>query len=212
MTCALRTERVSELPEEFLEHLGELETRYLRATDPIRQSGFSGGPDRWRAERAPILTAIHGSGDLLDVGCANGYLLECLVRWAAERGLTLTPYGVDLGARLIELARRRQPRFRDHFFVANACSWQPPRRFSFVYALYDCVPLAQFGAFVAHLRTRVVAPGGRLIVGAYGNRSRGELPPPIDEMLAGLGCVVAGTARAGEPPTARFAWVDSGPE
>jgi hypothetical protein len=31
-------------------------------------------------EREPILTAIDSGGDILDIGCANGYLLECLMR------------------------------------------------------------------------------------------------------------------------------------
>src|ERR671937_40228 len=66
------------LPPSFLQHLAHLEAAYLRETDPIRQSGFSGGAERWRAERSPILLAIPESGTVLDVGCANGYLLECL--------------------------------------------------------------------------------------------------------------------------------------
>ena len=59
-----------------------LEDAYLRSDDPIRQSGFGGGAERWRAERSPILEAVDGDGDLLDIGCANGYLAECLVEWA----------------------------------------------------------------------------------------------------------------------------------
>jgi len=127
------------LPPVFLAELGALEASYLERTDPIGQSGF-GGAERWRAEREPILEAITEDGDLLDVGCANGYLLECLVAWGRERGLTLTPYGVDQGARLIALARERQPRWAGHFFVGNAWDWHPPRRFRSVYALLDLVP------------------------------------------------------------------------
>src|SRR5215472_1576889 len=91
--------RPEPLPAEFLNHLGTLEAAYLSSDDPLRQSGFGGGPARWRAERSPILDAIGGSGTLLDVGCANGYLLESLVSWGSERGLALTPFGVDRSAR-----------------------------------------------------------------------------------------------------------------
>ena len=70
------------LPDDFLMKLRELEASYCASNDPILQSGFSGGALRWKEERSPILEAIHESGDLLDVGCANGYLLECLVEWA----------------------------------------------------------------------------------------------------------------------------------
>jgi hypothetical protein len=71
-----------ELPAGFLQELEALEASYLAETDPTRQSGFGGGADRWQRERAPILNAIDESGDLLDMGCANGYLLESLIHGA----------------------------------------------------------------------------------------------------------------------------------
>ncbi len=82
---------MTDLPPDFRARARSLEAAYLESDDPIRQSGFGGGPERWRAERQPILDAVEGDGDLLDIGCANGYLLECLVAWGAERGLALTP-------------------------------------------------------------------------------------------------------------------------
>lgn len=124
------------LPVEFLRALAALERAYLAESDPLRQSGFGGVPHRWRAEREPILHAIDGDGDLLDIGCANGMLLESFSAWALERHITLTPYGVDQGAQLIALARARYPGFASHFFVGNAWSWQPPRCFRYVYTLY----------------------------------------------------------------------------
>jgi SAM-dependent methyltransferase len=199
----------TELPASFLQHLSGLEAAYLRETDPIRQSGFRGGAERWRAERSPLLRAIPASGTLLDVGCANGYLLECLVRWGSESGLALTPFGVDCGAGLIALARQRLPGFADHFFLANAWGWTPPRRFQYVYAVFDCVPRSAFGEFVEQLLSGAVAPGGRLILGAYGSRSRGEPPAPLHVMLTDLGYVVAGSITAGMPETVRFAWIDA---
>ena len=93
----------SPLPAEFLQRLAELERTYLRETDPIKQSGFSGGAERWRAERSPILNAIPASG----------------------------------------------------------------------------------------------------------SRSRREVPARLDELLANLGHVVAGSAVAGVPETARFIWIDA---
>ena len=103
------------LPEDFLQALHALEDSYLAEIDPIRQSGFGGGPERWRAERRLILEAVDTDGDLLDIGCANGYLLQCLVDWARARGIRLKPFGLDQGARLIDLARQRFPEFPDHF-------------------------------------------------------------------------------------------------
>ncbi|MFN8495074.1 MAG: class I SAM-dependent methyltransferase [Caldilineaceae bacterium] len=199
-----------QLPAAYQHLLDALESPYLQEADPIRQSGFGGGAVRWRAEREPILDAINGDGDLLDVGCANGYLLECLVQWGRERGLTLTPYGVDLGQGLIALARQRQPQFANHFFVGNGWTWTPPRQFRFVYALYDSVPEDYLGEYVRRLLTRMVAPGGRLIIGAYGSRSRQLAPFNVATFLQAAGFGLAGSSQGGDPVIARFAWIDKG--
>lgn len=198
----------SPLPDPFLRRLRELEESYLESDDPIRQSGFGGGPERWRMEREPILDAVDSDGDFVDIGCANGHLLECLVAWARERGVTLTPHGVDIGPRLIELARRRIPQFASHFYVANAWDWEPPRQFRYVYTLLDCVPESRCEAYVRRLLERAVEPGGRLIAGDYGSRSRSIPSRPVAEILTSYGLTVAGSASGGDPPVTRFAWVD----
>ena len=155
------------LPSEFLDRLKSLEQSYLAENDPVRQSGFGGGTQRWRTEREPILNAVKGDGDFLDVGCANGYLLECLMQWSNQRGITLTPFGLDISPKLVSLARNRLPKYKSNFFVGNAWSWQPPRRFRYVYSVYDCVPDEFLEEYSHRLLARVVEPGGRLILGAY---------------------------------------------
>ena len=183
-----------------------LEDAYLAEADPIVQSGFHGGPKRWREERGPILDAVFGDGDILDVGCANGFLLECLVRWAAERGITLTPHGVDYGPRLTALARTRVP--AGTFHVANAWEWVPPRRYRYVYGLIDCVPEEFAGEYARRLRDRCVAPGGRLILGYYGSRSQKRPPWDMAARLRAWNLDVAGAAWGGDPPITSFAWTD----
>ena len=199
----------TDLPPDFLAHIRSLQDAYLAQYDPILQSGFGGGPERWRAEREPLLNAVDADGDYLDVGCANGYLLECLVEWGRERGLSLTPHGVDIGPKLIQTAKRRLPQFATNFRVANAWDWHPRRRFRYVYTLHDCVPEPMLQIYVERLLDRVVEPGGRLIVGAYGSRSRGEPPLPVAERLAAYGFSVAGRAFGGDPAVSAFAWVDN---
>jgi SAM-dependent methyltransferase len=196
------------LPEEFIALLEHLERSYLLTDDPIRQSGFGGGPERWREEREPLLDAVDASGDLLDVGCANGYLLECLVEWGRERSLEITPHGLDLGPRLIELARRRIPEHAANMHVGNAWDWVPPRRYRYVYSVHDCVPEAFLERYVARLLADVAEPGGRLIVGAYGSRSRGSAPFDVASFLRSAGHRVAGVSQGGRPPVSAFAWVD----
>jgi len=199
----------SQLPNAFLIQLRALEAAYLQSDDPRQQSGFGGGAERWRAEREPILEAIRADGDLLDVGCANGFLAESLVKWGLERGIVLRPYGVDRSRRLVELARQRRPSMAANFYVGEVWEWEPPRRFRYVYALHDCVPLEYLGAYVRRLVSRVVAPGGRLIVGAYGSRSRKIVPLDVAGCLRSAGLKVTGQSQGGAPSVTSFAWVDA---
>ena len=198
-----------DLPQAFLTRLHRLEEAYLMSDNPIRQSGFSGGDERWRREREPILEALREpGGDFLDVCCANGYLLECLVKWAHDRGLDVVPFGIDQGSRLIEVARKRVPHFAGHFRVANAWDWKPPRRYRYVYALWDCVPEEYLPEFIHRLIDRYVQKGGRLILGAYGSLSRQQQPFDLEKSLRSAGYRLSGTAWAGIPEVARFAWLD----
>ncbi|MEE8413571.1 MAG: class I SAM-dependent methyltransferase, partial [Dehalococcoidales bacterium] len=123
----------SEELNSWFENIREvLETAYLAAEEPWKQSGMSGPENRWVSLRKPVADCIDKPGSFLDIGCANGYLLECCTRWTAERGIKIDPYGLDISPKLIELARRRLPQFASHFFTGNAFRWLPPRRFDFV--------------------------------------------------------------------------------
>jgi len=167
---------------------------------------------RWRAEREPILEAIETHGDLLDVGCANGFLLECLVEWASERGIALVPYGIDQGAKLIEIARQRLPAHKSNFHVGNAWDWEPPRQFQYVYTMHDCVPIEFLEEYLQRLLSRVVCTEGRLIIGAYGSRSQGTPPFDVEGFLESRGFSIVGTGEGGKPPITSFAWVDKQPK
>jgi hypothetical protein len=92
--------------------------------------------------------------------------------------------------------------------VGDAWSWVPPRRYEYVYALYDCVPREYLGEYIRRLFDRAVADGGRLIVGAYGSRSRKEPPFDAGGFLASHGWKVIGRGTGGSPITSLFAWVD----
>ena len=114
------------------------EEHYLASADPRRQSGFGGDEARWEAARRPMVDAIDRDGSLLDIGCANGYLLESIVRWSEHR---IAPYGLDFSPRLVELARSRLPQWRWREFVERflelavapggrliVCGYGSPRR------------------------------------------------------------------------------------
>ena len=197
------------LPETFLREIKALEPSYLQHDDPILQSGFGGGVLRWRAEREPILDAVTADGDFLDIGCANGYLLECLMKWGMERGFKIIPYGLDIGPRLILLARKRLPHFENNFFVGNAWDWQPQRQFRYVYTLCDYVPHDYLKTYLHKLLSTAVESGGRLIIGSYGSKSRQHMPFDIAGFLKSNGFEVIGTTQVDNPPISTFAWVDS---
>ena len=198
-----------ELPADFLVGLDRLAESYLRSDDPILQSGFGGGPERWRAEREPILDAVPGDGSFLDLGCANGFLLECLLVWGRERGRALVPFGLDRSAPLVALARARLPAFASHLFVGNAWAWRPPRRFTYVYSLADAVPATHLGAHLRRVYDDFLEPRGRLIVGSYGSRSRGIAALDLVPLLASFGLRASGSTAGGAGDVARFAWVDA---
>ena len=196
----------SDLPSGFLAAKARMTQRYLHHDDPRLQSGFGGGAERWENERRPILTPVTRSGTILDLGCANGHLLECLVAWAAEAGVELVPYGVDQDPALIELARERLPAFSAHFFSANVWSWAAPRRFTYVYSLADVVPPEFLSRYLRRLYEQLVEPGGVLIVGSYGSHSREEAPLPLEKLLPDFGLPLSGSVRAGPGRVVAFAW------
>lgn len=185
-----------------------LELAYLRCEDPMMQSGFSGGRERWVSERSPLTDAIHRDGDFLDVGCANGLLAEDVTTWAGECGFAVVPHGVDLGEGLIAVARRRMPEHRENFQEADAWSWQPERQWTFVYSLLDLSPPDLWCEWLSRLSTWV-EPEGRLIIGSYGSRSRAIEPVDVRRVMESCGLLVLGSSGGGDPPLTRFAWSGS---
>ena len=171
---------VDDMEPWFAHNCQVLETAYLARTEPWAQSGMSGPYERWMALRKPIADCMDRDGTFLDIGCANGYLLECCLEWTAERGIRIEPFGVDLSAPLIALAQKRLPAYRSHFWTANAFTWQPPRRFTFVRTELYYAPAEHERAYVLHLLKHCVEPGGRLLIANYGEGSphpeRGLLP------------------------------------
>lgn len=190
------------LPDEaFLAKMRDLEAAYLQHEDPIRRSGFGGGRERWEAERRPLTQAIDGDGSFLDVGCANGWLAKCVTDWTSEFGLVIEPFGVDLGGTLIADAKR----LLKDAWAADAWSWVPPRRFTYVYSLLDLAPEHLRLDWIRRL-SAWVEPAGRVIVASYGSKSRGIEPEVVSRAVADAGFVVVGEAAGGTGPITRFAW------
>src|SRR5262249_60671067 len=92
----------------------------LRGPNPRQQSGFGRDERDWERFRRPIVAAIRTSGTFLDIGCANGLLMEDVSRWARADGYAIEPYGLEISETLADVARQRLPQWRDPTPGANA--------------------------------------------------------------------------------------------
>ena len=144
-----------------------LASAYLREDDPRWQSGFDGDAKLWREARELVLDAVAAHGSFLDVGCANGHLMECLVTWASERGSEITVHGLEINPDLATAARRRLPAWSDRIHTGNISDWIPPHRFTYIRTGLEYVPpgRGRESLLIARVLRDLVEPGGRLIVG-----------------------------------------------
>jgi SAM-dependent methyltransferase len=152
----------------FLSLKATLEEAYLKQEEPWKQSGFSGPEDRWTSLRKPVADCIDKPGSFLDIGCANGYLLECCLKWTTERNIRIEPFGLDFSEKLLGLARKRLPQYTNNFFLGNALTWIPPRRFDFVRTELVYVPAEYEKRYIEFILKNHLNPGGKLLVANYG--------------------------------------------
>ncbi|MFI0712065.1 class I SAM-dependent methyltransferase [Streptomyces inhibens] len=187
---------------------GLVRPAYLAAGTPWGQSGMTRGEADWVSARRFVLAAVERNGTFLDCGCANGYLMECLERWAAAGGLRLELYGLDIIGELVALARRRLPHCAGRIWEGNALTWVPPRRFDVVRVGLEYVPERRRPDLVRHLLTTVVAPGGRLVIGPYTEETG---TPETERALVRWGYAVSGRAEVAhrDPRVVRrIVWLD----
>jgi SAM-dependent methyltransferase len=150
---------------EWFEHVRTiLEDAYVACDEPWAQSGMSGPVERWTSLRKPIADCIDRSGTFLDIGCANGYLLECIMEWIRDRDLSIVPYGLDISDRLLKMASSRLLEFRDNLYLGNGFYWEPPSRFDYVRTELVYVPAEFEHAYIQRLRRVFLNPDGRLLI------------------------------------------------
>lgn len=115
---------------------------------------------RWKRARGPIIRAVDRDGTFLDVGCANGLLMESIARWAGEEGFRIEPYGLELIDSLAVLARRRLPRLSHRIFTGNSMLWRPPFRFDFVRTELEYAPHHRRREMVGKMLSQYLPPTG----------------------------------------------------
>ncbi len=176
---------------------------YLAAEKPWEGSGKSGTAEDWEHARSHVAHAIDCDGSFLDIGCANGYLLECLPRWTPHR---LDRYGLDIAPELVDLAGRRLPELADRLWVGNALHWEPPHRYTYIRVGLEYVPRHRRRDLVQ----RALGWCDRLIIGVFNEEAHAR---PTEELLRSWGHRVAGrserTNRKKPGMEYRVLWIDA---
>ena len=153
-----------------------------------------------------ILEAVYQDGTFIDIGCANGHLIESLDRWMRNTDVRVEFYGLEISQALFELAQCRLPDFAPRIFLGNAMHWRPPFRFDYVYTMIlDDIPDDLRKPFLDNLYHHYVKPGGRLILGPWSDRE-------TDGELSVLGFTPNGYCEKTVPgradQTKRIVWID----
>jgi SAM-dependent methyltransferase len=176
--------------EWFVRHERQFASNYLASDSPRGQSGHGGDEQRYRYTQEMILEAIDRSGTFLDVGCANGYLMETLDRSLEPSGYKVEFHGLDFSPGLIELARRRLPQWKDRFHLGNALFWAPTDQFDLVCIReLNYVPKPRRKSFFHHLAGNYLRKGGRLILGPC---TEIKTDPGVAALTAGWGYAPSG--------------------
>lgn len=128
-------------------------------------SGHRGTPADWEESNRLLVRALHRNGSFLDVGCANGLLMESLAPAALDAGLRVEPHGLEISADLVHVARQRLPHWAGRIHAGNVLHWEPPQRYTFVRTCVDYVPAPRRAELVQRILDEFLEPGGRLLLG-----------------------------------------------
>jgi SAM-dependent methyltransferase len=173
---------------------------YLAAETAPGGSGSSRDEPGWTYARSLLAEATEPGWSFLDIGCANGYLMESMAAWAG-----VEPYGLEISPELAALARRRLPQWADRIWVGNAASWTPPQRFDVIRTGLDYVPRPRRRELVE----RLLGFGSRLVVGVF-NEERERRA--LEDEVATWGFSIAGRTERDHPHPRlayRAFWIDA---
>jgi hypothetical protein len=172
---------------------------YLAAETPAGGSGSSRDEAGWERARSLLADAVEPGQAFLDVGCANGYLMESMARWARVES-----YGLEISPELARLARSRLPQWADRIWVANALHWEAPTRFDVTRTALGYVP----HPLRRELVERLLSSCDRLVVGVF-NEERAD--SALEREVASWGFRVTGRAERPHPHPLlayRAFWID----
>ena len=82
---------------------------------------FFGSYEAWERGRRALGRYLGGARHVMDLGCANGFVLHCLREWTNN---LFVPFGVDVHEGRIEAARALFPEHAGNFTCANFAGMQ----------------------------------------------------------------------------------------
>jgi Methionine biosynthesis protein MetW len=172
---------------------------YLASGTAEGGSGSSRDAAGWERSRSLLATAVGPGQTFLDIGCANGHLMESMATWAG-----VEPYGLEISPELAALARGRLPQWADRIWIGNAIDWVPPHRFDAVRTGFY-VPSTRRRQPVEHLLSYC----DRLVIGVFNEERETRT---LEQEVAGWGFSIAGRSERLHPHPRlayRAFWIDS---
>lgn len=82
----------------------------------LRGCHFHGTYEQWKVARDGLVSYVREANAVLDIGCANGFLLQSLIDWG---GRAFIPYGIDVHQHSIDAARAMFPDHAENFVVTD---------------------------------------------------------------------------------------------
>lgn len=154
---------------------------YLAAVTAEGGSGSSRDAQGWEYARSLLADAATPGQTFLDIGCANGLLMESMANWGG-----VEPYGVEISPELAAIARSRLPQWAERIWVGNALDWEPPHGFDVVRTNVDYVPVPRRRALIE----RLLSYSERLLIGVSTKsgrpgRSSAVSPPGVSPSQVG---------------------------
>lgn len=86
----------------------------------LNESDFYGTIDKFKLAREPFNHFIAQGDKVLDIGCANGFLLYMLQQWRQD---DFIPYGIDIDSSRVDIAKKLFFSSPTHFSVQNMYSF-----------------------------------------------------------------------------------------
>jgi SAM-dependent methyltransferase len=172
-------------------NFNELIADHTRVSSLLTGSHYGSTFGQWCSARRFISKTLKGCGSILDVGCANGFLLRCILEWC---NYEITPYGIDIDRNLLEQARVLLDPYQEHLAELSLYNLDTlevvglPISFTYVYwNVWDNFWFDNDRQKDAALRAAAaVSTGGRLIIGFY-DRNPKDIELKIERIQLLLG-------------------------